>query len=206
MTRDDLDSHGEEWLAPHGVMIELAWRMVRLDEVRLIAWIGRRTWPAPRAMIDAHGSRDLLARSIFVDTHSNNRTSERENRIWAAQQSLSCDGTMVVVWDASGFDMIASRRMQLAAMRTEDRPPVLALAVRPWRERTTLSAAATRWAVCAHSPHSQTTESIECEHLNSMHEHRPTWKAELLRGRGSIGNDAAENRKFFRATWSWSGG
>lgn len=201
MAFDDGDGRSQEWFAPLGVMIALAWRMIRTDENRLIAWIGRRTWPTPRSLLDAHGSRDLLARSLFIDAQEHDRMHGHEHRLWAAQQALACDGVMVVVYDASGFDMVASRRMQLAAARSIERPHVLALAVRPWSERAKLSASTTRWAVYPHDVQC----GIDMER-STCPQTVPIWRAQLLRGRGAIGGANDGTERFFRATWSWSGG
>ena len=117
------------------------------------------------------------------------------HRLWAAEQALACDGVMAAIWDAEGFDMVASRRTQLAAARSRDRPPVLALAVRPWRERTMLTAAATRWGV---HPVAQGSAEARAD--------APAWRAELLRGRGSAGFGGESRVLQATAPWSWRGG
>lgn len=192
MTVEEGSGTRGRWIAPHGMILWLLWQMLEAEGARsavgasperLIAWIGRRAWPAPRAMIGAQGSRALLARSIFVDA--------REHRLWAAEQALACDGILATIFDAEGFDMVASRRTQLAAARSRDRPPVLALAVRPWRERTMLTAAATRWGV-----HPAAQESVDA----------PAWRAELLRGRGCSGFGGESRVLQCTAPWSWRGG
>ena len=196
----------DRWVAPHGMILFLLWQMLEAEAAtttatttatagrsheRLIAWIGRRAWPAPRAMIGAQGSRALLGRSLFVDAG--------EHRLWAAEQALACDGVMAVIWDAEGFDMVASRRTQLAAARSRERPPVLALAVRPWRERTMLTAAASRWGV-----HPVAGGSADAR--ADAHAEAPAWRAELLRGRGSAGFGGESRALQCTAPWSWRGG
>lgn len=193
---EPLSSDGQ-WSAPHGVLVALVWKMLQTrTDARSVAWVGHRAWPSPRSMIAADGSRELLARSIFVRTDGAGAKQERANRIWAAQQSLACDDVAAVVWDAEGFDMVASRRMQLAAARDEKRPPVLALCVRPWSQRSVLSAASTRWAVYAHACNVSDSAAIESV---------PAWRAELIRGRGSAASRVGEQCVVHRATWSWRG-
>ncbi len=221
------DAHSR-WFAPHGVVLALAWGMLRADDGeqgrqwgshtdashdavagRSTAWIGRRVWPSPRAMLGIDGSRALLARSIFVDTDVGGPRRELANRLWAVQQSLACDGVMTVVWDASHFDLVATRRLQLATTRDihdatllachachachAERPPVLALAVRPWHERLVTSAATTRWIVRNHRD-------------SNTDDPAPHWQAELVRGRGASGSRVGQCAFTVRASWSWNGG
>ncbi len=226
MSVEDETPSRDRWIAPHGMILFLLWQMLEAETAstvaastavgrsreRLVAWIGRRAWPAPRAMIDAQGSRALLARSIFIDTEAcrvdteacrvdteARRVDAGEHRLWAAEQALACDGVMAAIWDAEGFDMVASRRTQLAAARSHDRLPVLALAVRPWRERTILTAAATRWGV-----HPVAQESAEVR--TEARADAPAWRAELLRGRGSAGFGGESRVLQCTAPWSWRGG
>ncbi len=212
------------WAAPHGVLLALAWSMLHADDGaqgsdwgshtcdaqrdphhdgRVTVWIGRRIWPSPRALLALDGSRALLARSIFVDPTSDRagggggRTA-RSKQLWAVQQSLACEGAMTVIWDASHFDLTATRRTQLAAAREKQCAPVLALAVRPWHERRTVSSAATRWIVTAHAP------DASIEHARA--DRAPHWRAELVRARGALGSRVGACAFVVRATWSWSGG
>lgn len=189
-------SHGE-WIAPHGVLVALAWKMLRTSPpTQCVAWVGRRVWPSPRSLVAVDGSRELLARSIFVRTDSSSCMEERANRVWAAQQSLACDDVAAVIWDSDGFDMVASRRMQLAASRDQRRPPVLALCARPWSQRNMPTAASTRWVVHAHPCDGSDATGVE---------RNPAWRAELVRGRGSLGAVVGERESIYTATWSWKG-
>ena len=193
------------WTVPHGAMIALCWRMLDSVQDGRVAWIGRHAWPVPRACIRRDGSRLLLERSLFVDPGASH---SKDERIWAVQQSLACDGICAVVFDASGCSMVASRRLQLAAARSDGRPAVLALAVRPWHERLTPSAAATRWAV-APSSLQRRDAGVTGAHVlpdsTDEGDDAPVWIAELLRARGALAHAAGQCTYRIAATWSWSG-
>ena len=154
-----------------------------------VCWVGRTVWPYPRTLVcdfvlaavggsfqdgerpvqaveliraeRTGDSAALLERSLFVDARTPGE------RLWAVDTALRSPAVGVVVADATGFDMAASRRLQLAA-RTEG---VLALFARPpWEERA-LSAASTRWKVRRALP----SASIGA----------PAWTLELQRCKGS---------------------
>lgn len=116
-----------------------------------IVWIGRRCWPYP-AMLES-----IRHRCVFIDVR------DIHQRVWATDQALRCPG-VIVVSDATGFDMTATRRLQLAAesgLRHTQRvgqPGMIGgfgLLVRPPREISQLSAAATRWMVRRFEPRPQ---------------------------------------------------
>lgn len=119
----------------------------------LAVWIGRSCWPFP-----VHLGASLRAASFFVD-------AERPNeRLWALDLCLRSPAVAAVVADGRGFDMAATRRLQLAAKRSR----TLAMLARPERELNELSAAALRWRV---------------RPVPSPHDH-PRWSVELLRCKG----------------------
>lgn len=203
---ETVEASRSQWIVPHGVLLALAWRMLHSDDAlqsstsaqRVIVWIGRRVWPSPRAMLSVDGSRTLLARSIFVDPAADRSRSAVSNQLWAVQQSLTCDAVMTVIWDAAGFDLTATRRTQLAAARANERPPVLALAVRPWHERRTLSSAATRWIV---TPHACAVSADPALLIRT--DPAPHWRAQLVRARGALGAHLEICSFVVGATWSW---
>ena len=176
---------GHEWTEPGGnpplaLLAHLAWRALEggPEGGGQVLWIGRRVFPYPRALVrdcelrfDAgesalelvrlgSGERPadparLFERSLHVDV------SEGPARLWALDVALRCPAVTAVVGDASGFDMAATRRLQLAAEAVGG----IAFLARPARERRALSAAATRW------------------HLRRRPASagRPCWSLELLR-------------------------
>ncbi len=151
---------GLRWLPPLGVLIDVAARVIDAlpaDEPRAVLWIGARCHPHPVAI--AQRSRRLLERSVFVDAQG------MEERVWAIDGALRCRDVGVVVGDAEGMDISASRRLQLAS---EAGWSLGLLARPPWEERE-LSVARTRWRV---SPDP------------SENEREPGWIVELLRCKG----------------------
>lgn len=104
-----------------------------------VVWVGRKVWPSAHGVMhDEHGHSRRLCRHVFVDPQS------VADRVWAIDVALRVPG-IVVVGDATGFTMPATRRLQLAA----EAGGALGLFARPMQERDELSAAATRWEVAA---------------------------------------------------------
>lgn len=172
--------------APLGALVHLAWRRLAKElreggPARGVFWIGRRAWPYPRSLVGAlRGVLDappssppadttLLDASVFLDA------SSAAERLWCAEQCLRCRGAACVVMDGAGFDMAATRRLQLAASRAVGECSVLALSARAWEERRMLSAATTRWVTRARAA----ADSAE-----------PSWEVELLRWKGGAAHDA----------------
>lgn len=199
---------GGAGVAPRGVLIALAWRMVAMTDpaaarhgAGLVVWIGRWVWPSVRALIGRDGSRDLLARSLWVDP------DDADARAWAFEQALRCDGVAMGVVDGTGFSRALSRRLQLAADRsavvcaegTRARPPALACMVRPWRERDALGSASTRWIVAPAAA--------------GADDESPQWTVRLHRARGHSGavaasasaSEGAGASAVVRAPWHWTG-
>ncbi|MBX3380760.1 MAG: hypothetical protein KF805_11765 [Phycisphaeraceae bacterium] len=82
-------------------------------------------------------ARDLIASSLFVSA------SSPAQRLWAADLALRSRAAIAVIVDAAGFDLPATRRLQLAA---EASTGICFLARPPW-EQSVLSASTTRWLV-----------------------------------------------------------
>ena len=193
-------------VAPRGVLIALAWRIAAMTDpaaarhgAGLVVWIGRWVWPSVRALVGRDGSRDLLARSLWVDPDG------ADARAWAFEQALRCDGVAMGVVDGTGFSRALSRRLQLAADRSavacaegvRARPPALACVVRPWRERDAPGSASTRWVVAPAAA--------------SVDDDSPQWTVHLHRARGDSGAVAASASAgagvsvVARAPWHWTG-
>ncbi|MFT5049638.1 MAG: hypothetical protein ACI8QZ_001031 [Chlamydiales bacterium] len=159
-----------------------------------VLWIGPDIWPYPRALVRDFGvrssdasrapgdgahalheevlelvrwpqdssrpARHLLEHSLLVDARP------VEKRLWAIDTALRCPSVVAVVADGSGFDMAATRRLQLAAEVGHG----LALLLRPPREFKSLSAATTRWRVG------------RCLPVDGVA--RPRWSLGLMRSKG----------------------
>jgi len=115
------------------VCAQLAWNALLADERarpgahRHVAWVGRAAWPAPEDLV--RGLRSALGgmfgaprercwpdarlhdRSILVDVPAHDAGA----RLWAIEQAARCAGVCAVVADGHGFDLAATRRLQLAA-------------------------------------------------------------------------------------------
>ncbi|MEM7306476.1 MAG: hypothetical protein AAF682_07395 [Planctomycetota bacterium] len=176
-----------EWIGvsaaspPYALLAHLAWQALAEREGRVL-WIGRGIFPYPRTLVRDFELRlrageltlarlpralrpadpaRLLERSLHVDV-------ERPAvRLWALDAALRCPAVTAVVGDASGLDMAATRRLQLAAEAGRG----LALLARPPREERQLSAAATRWRV-RRAPAGRSAGG------NEPH---PSWELSLLR-------------------------
>jgi hypothetical protein len=132
---------------PIAVLVHLAWRALADDaadgEAGSVAWIGRRVWPYPHALLTppgadgrvGQGGPDLVRCSLFVDPPGD------AERLWAIDLALRCPGFTAVIADGAGLAMAQSRRLQLAAASGR----ALGLIARPPEEWGMLSAAATRW-------------------------------------------------------------
>ncbi|MBL8885511.1 MAG: hypothetical protein JNK16_02525 [Phycisphaerales bacterium] len=104
--------------------------------------LGARPSPKPSAGPGAGPEtnlveRDLIASSLFVSA------SSPAQRLWATDLALRSRAAIAVIADASGFDLSATRRLQLAA----EASGVLCLLTRPAHEQSVLSASTTRWLV-----------------------------------------------------------
>ncbi|MFM9996161.1 MAG: ImuA family protein [Phycisphaerales bacterium] len=150
------------WSPALTLLMEMAWRAAgssRNGDGRLV-WIGPGVWPYPVSLVrDGHaGQRTSLDRHLFV------RASRPADRVWAIDLALRSRTAAAVIADGSGFDLAATRRLQLAGEAGDG----LCLLARPPWERAELSAAATRWVV-------------SCMPSSSMNRR---WTVELLRCKG----------------------
>lgn len=149
---------GRAWLAPVTMLAWIASRQAsrrqEADRAGLTVWVGRRTWASSWLIAQTVG----VEACLFVDAH------RPEERLWAIDQALRCAGVASVVGDATGLDLGASRRLQIAA----ETGKTLGLLTRPVWERDVLSASMTRWLV---SP---------------VVGERPGWRLSLSRARGMV--------------------
>ncbi len=158
---------GGIWRPPLAPLVHLAWRVIETSPVaRWVVWIGSRCFPYPAAMLRGAGEDRVLLidRSLFVAPR------DAAARLWAMDLALRCTAVGAVIADGEGFDMAATRRLQLAAKNHG----TLALLVRPPWERSGLSAAQTRWLVRGVAE----GDRAAGEPAN------PRWRIELLRCKG----------------------
>jgi protein ImuA len=128
-----------------------------------IVWVGPQSRPNPQ-FLERLG---VLDRSLFVDAVDAGR------RLWAIELSMRCPAVACVAGDAQGFNISATRRLELAARDCN----CLALLARPACETGIVSAALTRWAV---HPLLQEREKI----MGETPMPQPAWMLELLRCKG----------------------
>ena len=158
------------WVGPLAILSHLAGRAVR-DGRGVLVWIGRAVWPHPPTLVGGRTD-DLLARSIFVNA------ARVEERVWAMDLALRSGAVAAVIADGSGFDLSATRRLQLAG----EAGGALGLLARRSEERGELSAAATRWVV----------RTAPCDGEQRVPARR--WIVELLRCKGAQPTGASARR------------
>lgn len=162
------------WSPPLCLLSHLAACALDASPHGWVVWVGRRVWPYPRVLVHHRGASTpgaLLDRSIFV------RTSDPSRTLWAADVAMRCHAITCVVADGSGFDIAASRRLQLAAQGGRS----IGLLARPPTELNKLSCARTRWLV---GHHERDTHHGELGGGKSGSALNPRWTVELLRCKG----------------------
>lgn len=147
----------------------------------LIVWIGRRCWPVPY----------VLERAFNQQPQNKNRTSQKKwrwqenclfinppdpsKRLWAITQTLRCPSVLGIVADGSGFNFVATRRLQIAAHKHNG----FALLMRPAWEMSSTSAAHTRWRLTPVP--GEERSSVD---KKSVEDKKLCWSLELLKARG----------------------
>ncbi len=102
-----------------------------------LVWVGKKCWPTAQLLGGDNSS--LSKHSLFLDPLND------EQRLWTIIQALRSPAISTVIADGSGFNITATRRLQLAA-RDGD---TLGLILRPPHEMRCLSGAMSRWEVAA---------------------------------------------------------
>lgn len=164
------------WSPPLTLLVQIARQsLIGPDNLAHVIWIGQPIWPyAPSLAHDPQQSQSqsLLAASLFVQAET-----VRE-RVWAADLALRSRCAASVIVDGSGFDLSATRRLQLAA----EAGGALCLLARPPWERHVLSAANTRWAVrCCPSfttTRRWTVELLRCKGVQPTSQAARLWTLE----------------------------
>ncbi len=165
------------WSPPLTLLVQIARQsLTGLDHSAAhVIWVGQSIWPyAPNLAHHPQQSRgrSLLAASLFVQTET------ARERVWAADLALRSRCAASVVVDGSGFDLSATRRLQLAA----EAGGALCLLARPPWEQHVLSAANTRWAVrCCPSftmTRRWTVELLRCKGVQPTSQAARLWTLE----------------------------
>ncbi len=128
------------FFAPLTLFTWLGGRLCARTQRRYLFWIGPVCRPSIYILSAGLGIPDWQDRCIFVDP------ADDDQRFWVLDQALRCPVAAAVMADGSACTMATSRRLQLAAQAGGGH----ALFVRPVRELSQPSLAATRWLVQPH--------------------------------------------------------
>jgi protein ImuA len=168
---------GKNWTPPLALFIYLVERAQCVENkpppLSRTIWIGPAVWPYPPALWGDSGTTPLFTdRVLFV------RAVTPAQRVWAAELVLRSRTATAAIVDGAGFDLTATRRLQLAA---ENGAALCLLARPPW-EVDCPSAAATRWLVRS-SPSPKytqrwTVELLRCKGVRLSAEAPPLWTVE----------------------------
>ncbi|QDV90587.1 hypothetical protein RAS2_16670 [Phycisphaerae bacterium RAS2] len=178
-------SLGHRWTPPLCILVHLAWQAAeRPSSQPWTVWIGKHCHPYPRVLIRGR-ERGLLDRSLFVAPR------DAASRLWAIDLALRSPAVGCVVADGGGFDRAATQRIQLLA-RNQTKAVFSAC---PPRQQDELSAAQTRWRVCAAPPPGKKSsngieprwivELLRCKGMRPVQAHRK-WLLEWNRAQGAI--------------------
>ena len=103
-------------LPPHLILCSLlrnslSRREERLSQPQIIAWIGRESWPSLHLLnLIAQGTEwDWQKQVLFIEPNS------KQERLSAFRSCLSSRSVLATIGDASGFNQISTRQLQLAA-------------------------------------------------------------------------------------------
>ena len=172
--RED-ETRRHAWMPPLVPVVHLVRQAMNCALFSLRAvWIGRRCFPYGGVLIGSEGDGRLLERSLFVAADG------PADRLWVADLALRSPAVGLVIADGSGFDMAATRRIQLVAKAHH----TTALLVRPPWETRELSAAQTRWLVrwAERDQGGSVPSPGQVDEKSSSF--NPRWSLELLRCKG----------------------
>ena len=214
------------------VLVQLAWNALLHDDRhrpgahRHVVWVGCEAWPSSHALV--RGMRAPIAgmfgqriprawpdarlhdRSLLVDVPAHDAGA----RLWAIEQAVRCPGVCAVIADGRGFDLPATRRLQLAATDTcllSMRGPEHRAGAR----RSVLAACATRWMVeratdttatpTERIPWLQATRAGVSDSIVARVPPEPTWRVTLERAKGTSMHISSEYSAHATQSWQWQG-
>lgn len=141
----------------------------------------------------------LLDRSVFIDA-----PVDVAGRVWAVEQAIRCKGFGVVIADAHGFPMSATRRLHLAVLARTT--PQLILLARPPNDRSQISSALTRWDVSLDVPYrSGRSASLPMAAPSRLLWWPPVWCVRLIRCRSSLIGALGSSARGAITAQVWSG-
>ena len=204
----------DQWLAPVCLLTHVARRALAAMPGRWVVWVhgsergggvcggggggeggggGGGLPPYGRVLVDGAGGVGdaLLRRSIFVEA------PDRASRLWAIDLALRCAGLACVVGDGRGFDVGATRRLQLAARAGG----TLGLLARPPTEAGAPSVASSRWLVRRAPPEIGPGRADDASLDRETGHGGVRWIVELLRCKGVRPRTEASRR--WALEWSF---
>lgn len=164
---DSFSSQGKNfWYPPLQIISHLVGSYISTDKNLLtgvVAWVGKKCWPSPQTLNLTFPSDKIWPwkKHFLFLTPSN-----KEERLWSIIQLLRSSAVLAVIADGSGFNLTATRRLQLAC---EERVPLLFLMRPPW-ELKLPSSGRTKWSLTP---------------LNSQ-SNQPAWQLELVKAKGNV--------------------
>lgn len=137
-----------------------------LQQKSLVVWIGKKIWPTPYLLQRTLAVKNWSwsSQGMFLDP------KDKEERLWSIIQFLHSPGVFAVFADGSGFNFIATRRLQLAAQKNN----ALCFLLRPPWEIERNSSAHSKWKIIT---------LADTQHGEDNDER---WHIELVSGKGIL--------------------
>ena len=211
------------------VLVHLAWQAILHDDrhragaARRVVWIGRESWPDALALVRGlraplGGMFGMPRRPSWPDARLADRAlmvdaPRAGERLWAIEQAVRCAGVCAVIADGTGFDLAATRRLQLAASggalllvavpRVGHRPPALSACTTRWRIRRAAGTMAGRLGAARDDAAARGLPASAGPFLSRLPA-EPHWQVSLERAKlpGAQGSDAAA---IADRAWEWQG-
>jgi hypothetical protein len=125
----------ENGLPPHTLLSVLSRANRQFEKggfEKLIVWVGRELWPTPYSL-----GADNLTNHLFINPPDNKLS------LWCTETLLRSPAVGAVIAGLSKLSFAMSRKLSLAAKKAE----AVAFIVRPFKELSLPSSAATRWII-----------------------------------------------------------
>ena len=133
------------WYAPAFVVSSLVAGIVKgntLPQKHLVVWVGPKVWPTPHLLEVVCAGVDknqwsIEKQALFLDANN------KDKILWSTIQLLRSPAVLAVIVDGTRMNLIATRRIQLAAQKSG----AFCFLMRPPWEMEVSSCAQTKWCV-----------------------------------------------------------